>query len=108
MKNKQKQKLIIMIVKIENKEQEKFILECATKDGFTWSGWRSPLFWIPSENEIEFPIYMFYKETLGFSKYNKLDSNLISSRNSYQDFRSDIDVDFKDFKEYILNNETVK
>ncbi|MDB4301977.1 hypothetical protein N9924_00270 [bacterium] len=54
-----------MIVKIENKDQEKYILECAEKDGFVWTGGgEDPTEWSPSKRSHSFPFKIDYCDIL--------------------------------------------
>ena len=53
-------KKIDMIVKIENLEQEKYVLECAEKDGFEWNGLHGkPTSYNPSKGGEECSYYLF-------------------------------------------------
>lgn len=53
-----------MIVKIENLEQEKYVLFCAEKDGLMWINEDKPLSWLASDN-YGFPINIDYKLEMG-------------------------------------------
>jgi len=57
-----------MIVKIENLEQEKYVLECAEKDGCVWCcGGEKPTEWTLSKRSCIFPFNIAYENVLSIN-----------------------------------------